>query len=149
MIGWGIDITQGPSRLIVFTPINILMLLALGVFTIWPLLIFLRQKPMRRRRVIIQVLITLVVYGIFPSGSRVTLDRDAGTATVSRYFFYWWHTQTFPLDDLESAFVSTGSTTSKITLQFADGSVESLSELNQIGGKREAVAAINHFLRRS
>ena len=146
MFGFGVRTDVTADHLLVNSPINVLLLLALALPTIWPLAIFCFQKPLPRRKVIGWAIFTLLVFGLLPSGARLTLDRKSGTATVSQYFFYHWTTQQHPLSSVADATLRTGSTTSQIQINFKDGSYVLLSELNQSGGKERAVASINEFL---
>ena len=146
MFGTHIHFVQSPSRLTVIGPIDLWLLLGLSVFTLWPLLIFLFKRPLPKKKLAVAAVIAFVAFAFLPSGGRLTLNRTQGKATLSRFYFFHWHTITFPLSDLDNASVRTGSTTSQIQLQYTDGSVETLSELNQEGGKDEAVYAINKFL---
>jgi hypothetical protein len=91
---------------------------------------------------------TILIYGLVPSGARLTLDRTEKTATLSKYFFFHWTTETFDLASVEGASLRTGSTTSQIQLQLSGGSSRVMSELNQSSGKDKAVYDINQFISR-
>ncbi len=148
MFGLHIRILQDPSKLTVTNPVSLWLVLACSVFTIWPLLIKLNAKPFPRRSVIIWSIITFIVYAFLLNSSKVTLDRDAQTATIREFFFYHWTTKTVPLDAIDHAYLNTGATSSRIVLQFTDGHLFSLSANDQISGKEAAVTAINRFLGR-
>ncbi|NYF78655.1 hypothetical protein [Granulicella arctica] len=146
MFGFSIHSIASPNRLVVTSPINLLMLLALGLITLWPLTIFLFKKPFPMGKVIGFSIFTVLVYGLIPSGARLTLDKTSKTATLTKYFFFHWTTETLDLASIREASLHTGSTTSQIQIQLADGSYRLLSELNQAGGKDQAVYEINQFL---
>jgi len=151
MFGTSVHFLQSPAQLIVIGPIDLWLLLTLSLFTLVPLIFLLSRRPLQRTQIkaaIFMAVITFLVFGLVPSGSRLTLNRTSNSATLSRYFFYHWHTTTFPLSDLDNASVRTGSGTSQILLQYTNGAVTTLSERNQESGKDEAVYAINKFLGR-
>lgn len=146
MLGWSTHTVLSPNRLVVTSPVNILMLLALGLVTIWPLAVFLSKRPLPKGKVIALAIFSVLVYGLLPSGAQLILDKTSNTATLKRYFFFHWTTKTLPLSSLEGASLRTGSTTSQIQLRFSIGNFVLLSELNQSTGKEQAVRDINRFL---
>lgn len=146
MFGFSVDVVENSSRLVVTTPTSVAALLLGAVFAIWPLAIALRTKPLPRRKVAIWTAITFIAYGFFLTSSKVTLDRATQLATVRKFFFYHWESKSFPLSRIDKAYLRAGATTSRIVLQYADGSDESLSYSDQIFGKGRAVQAINRFL---
>jgi hypothetical protein len=95
---------------------------------------------------VIWLAISILLFGLLPSGARLTLDKTSNTATLAKYFFFHWTTLTMPLSSLQGASLRTGSTTSQIQLQLSNGDFVLLSELNQSSGKEQAVQDINRFL---
>lgn len=124
------------------------MLLELALFTLWPLAVYLSKRPLPMGKVMVFAILTVLVYGIVPSGAQLTLDKASNTAILSRYFFYHWETERIARSSINNASLRTGSTSTQISLQLTDGSYRLLSELNQAGGKEQAVHDINRFLGR-
>ena len=149
MFGFHIKVVQGGSRLMVTNPADTLMLILFMVFTAWPLLIFLFQKPMPVRKVAVLGVITLLFYGNFIDCTRLTLDKEAATAQIARFHWFHWSSREFPSDKLAYAYLATGRASDRIVLQFEDGSTQSFSVSNQMGGKPAAVLSINRFLGRN
>jgi len=52
MFGWSTYTIASPDRLVVISPVNILLLLALGLVTIWPLAVYLSKRPLPKGKVI-------------------------------------------------------------------------------------------------
>jgi hypothetical protein len=146
IFGFSVDVVENSSQLIVTTPPSIVALLLGAVFTLWPLVIALRTKPLPRHKVLIRVTVALIAFGFLLTFSRVTLDRATEMATVGQLFFYHWSSESFPLNHVAGASLRGSATTSRIMLQFTDGSSESLSYSDQTSGKDRAVYAINQFL---
>ena len=147
MFGSSIRVLESPGQLTVINPLSFGLLLTMSFFTALPLLWVLLHRPLRTHRAILLAIVTLIVFAVFPSSSRLTLDRNSGTATLRSLFLYHWMVETVPLDQIDNASVRTGDLTSQIQIQYKNGSVHELSELNQAGGKDEAVYAINQFLK--
>ncbi len=145
-MGSSVTVLESQSRLVVTSPFSIWLMLGLAVFTIWPLVILLSAKPLAMRKALIFGAFCILVYGFLPSYTRLTLDQTQDTAVFHKYTFYHFVTMTYPLSDIASASVRTGSTTDSLQVQLEDGSMISFSELNQANGKNEAAFAINKFL---
>ena len=79
--------------------------------------------------------------------STLRLDRASQAATLRVFQYYHWSTYTYPLKDIDRIYVSTGSTTSQLRIQFSGGSTTSFDFLDQNGGKDEAAYAANRWLR--
>lgn len=146
MFGFHIKIAETASRLVITSPADTLMLLLFMVFTVWPLLIFLNQKPMPVRKVVVLAAITVAVYGFLIKSSRLTLDKTAQVASLEQFHWYHWTKQEVPLNHVANAYLATGNGTDRLVLQYEDGNTQSLSFQNQINGKPAAVLAINKFL---
>jgi hypothetical protein len=80
-----------------------------------------REHPWRNLAISLAI---LTVYGFLSSRSEFTLDRSTGKATLRQFDFFHWTTQTYDLSQIDRLYVSTGSTTSQIRIQFADGYVK-------------------------
>ena len=148
MFGFHTKIVESGSRLVITNPADTIMLILFMVFTVWPLLIFINQRPMPVRKVVICSVITLIVYGFSINATRLVLNRDTQTATVSHFQWFHWSTREFPMTRIASAFLATGNGTDRIVLQYTDGDTLTFSIPNQMGGKAGAVLAINRFLGR-
>ena len=148
MIGFSVHSIASSNRLVVTSPINLLLLLTLALATIWPLGVLVTRKPLPKGKLIAVCVVSLLAFGFLPSGAILTLDRSGNTAELRQYFLFHWTTDSFDLSSLERASLRTGSTTSQIQLELRDGSVRLLSELNQASGKERAVHDINQFLGR-
>ncbi len=148
MFGWHVSTQVSATKLVVHDPFSLGLLLAVFFAA---LLVYnkCRQRPFPRRSATVWAILLVLAFGLLPSDSTVTLDRTTATGTLSRYNFYHWTTASFPLDALDHAYLTTGATTERITLQFSDGHVASLSANDQMGGKPGAVFAINRFLGRT
>ena len=146
MFGWSVGIVSSPTRLVITDPIPLMALIWACLFTVGPLIYLLVQRTVAVRRVLFLAAVMVVVFAFVLDGARVTLDRAAGTMQTSRFALYHWSTQTVPLTTLNHAYLTTGATTARITLQMQDGSTTSISGNNQMGGKPEAVLAINNFV---
>ncbi|HLH02844.1 MAG TPA: hypothetical protein VKX25_08740 [Bryobacteraceae bacterium] len=148
MLGFSIHSLASSNRIVVVCPINILLLLVLGAATIWPVAVLARRKPLPKGKLITISIFGVLAFALLPSGAELTLDKTFNTAVLRNYFLFHWTTERYELSSLKRASLRTGSTTSQIQLEFEDGSVRLLSELNQAGGKERAVQEINHFLGR-
>jgi hypothetical protein len=93
MFGFHIKIALDGSRLTVTNPADTIMLILFMVFTIWPLAIFINQRPMPVRKVIVFSLITLLVYGFAMDTTRLVLDHNAQTATIRHFHWSHWSTR--------------------------------------------------------
>jgi hypothetical protein len=146
MFGWSVRTLQAGATLVIVDPISLSALLWASLFTIGPLIYVLAQRPLVLRRIAWIASLALVVFGFVLDGARVTLDRTTGLAHIERFALFHWSSMALPLTGISRAYLSTGSTTSRITLQMQDGSTFSLSGNNQMGGKPEAVLAINRYI---
>ena len=146
MFGFHVKVSESGNQLIVISPADTIMLLLFIVFTVWPLVIFLAQRPMPMRKVVVLGTITLLFYGYFLDTTQLTLDKATQTTEVKRFHWFHWTSRDFSAANIAYAYLATGSTTDRIVLQYKDGDTQSFSVSNQISGKSAAVLAINRFL---
>ena len=131
------------NQLVVTDPISILAVVMAILFLCGPLAYVLLQRPLAVRRAIFLAVVNFIAFAFVLDGEQLTLDRDAGTMQLRSFVFYHWSTRTASLSTLDHAYLTTGSTTARITLQKQDGSTHSLSANNDMGGTPKAVLAIN------
>ncbi len=148
MFGFHVSTVVDGSRLTVTNPADVVMLLLLMIFTVWPLLIFLFEKPMHVKKVIVHALITLAVYGFFINVTQLRLDKATQMASVRHFQWFYWRSYSFPMDKIQYAYLATGRGSNQVCLQYADGSIATFSIQNQMNGKPGAVLEINRFLGR-
>ena len=146
MFHFGVYFHQTATQLVVIDPISIFPLFFAALFGLLPVYNAFVERPLRRTKFIVHIVIAIVFFGFAPDHTTLTLDRQTQTGTLRSFTFYHFATNTFPLSSLVSASVRTGSTTGTILLQFDDGNTRTMSALNQMGGKDQAVYAINRFL---
>jgi hypothetical protein len=146
MIGFGLTVHGVAGKLIVTDPVNPVLVVLAILFTLLPLFVEASRRPLRRVRLALWCVAGITAVGLATSACRLVLDRPAGTATVSDLAFFHWTSRTMPIDQLQGASIETGSTTSAVVLNYADGHVSHMSSLNQTGGKQHAVTAINDYL---
>jgi hypothetical protein len=148
MFGFHVKTVINGSQLTVTNPADILMLLLFMIFTVWPLLIFIFEKPMHVKKVIVHLLITLTVYGYFIDVTQLRLDKATQMASVRHFQWFHWRTYSFSMANIQYAYLATGRGTNQIVLQYVDGSTADFSIQNQMKGKPGAVMEINRFLGR-
>lgn len=146
MFGWSVHAVGTSTRLVVTEPISWTALFWAALFTIGPVTWLIKQRPLPVRRLSGLVLVVLVVFAFVLDTTSVVLDKNLGTIEIRRFAFYHWYTQVTPLGTLDHAYLTTGGTTQRVTLQMRGGQTYSLSSNNQMGGKPDAVLAINRFL---
>ena len=144
MFSWTIHSTWDSSQFILTIPLHYIALLMFGFVTLLVLLFQFKSGHGFRNVLILGAAITF--YGFLMLSSELRLDRASQTATIRRFQYYHWSTYTYPLKDIERIYVSTGSTTSQLRIQFVGGSTTSMDFLDQNGGKEEAAYAANHWL---
>lgn len=146
MFGWSVRTLQSGGVLVIVDPISITALFWTCLFTVGPLVYLCSQRPLPLRRISLIGTIAIILFGFVLDGTRVTMNRVAGTMQVERFALFHWMSTTIPLSQVSRAFLTTGATTSRITVQKQDGSTFSLSGNNQMGGKPEAELAMNRYL---
>ena len=148
MFGFQVRVLQGAQRLVVINPANVWLVASVAIVFCLVLINKLRVRPFARTSFLVWTVLGLVVFGFLLESARITLDRDTHSAKIKRFAFYHWTTTEVPLSEVDHAYLNTGAVSSRIVLQFTDGHVVSLSSNDQMGGKPEAVLAINQFLGR-
>jgi hypothetical protein len=148
MFGFHVKTEVNGSQLTVTNPADLIMLLLFMIFTVWPLVNYLVEKPMHIKKVIIFSLITLTVYGYFINVTQLRLDKATQTASVREFQWFHWRSYSFPMSKIQYAYLATGRGTNQVVLQYADGTTATFSIQNQMNGKPGAVLEINRFLGR-
>jgi hypothetical protein len=144
MFSWYIHSTWDGSKFILTVPLHQKALLIAGFFLLIGLLYLLKSGHWARNALYVAGVI--LAYGFLMYSSELTFDRTNGTATLKTFQFYHWSTSTYPLDHIDRIYVSTGSTTSMLKIQFTDGSTTSIDFLDQTGGKDQVAYAANQWL---
>lgn len=146
MFGWSVHVFAEPTRLVVTDPVSWTAVFWAALFTLGPIAYLAAQRPLPARRLTALGVVLLVVFAFVLDSTSLVLDKNAATFEIRRFALYHWSTQSAPLGTLDHAYLTTGATTARITLQMRDGQTYSLSSNNQMGGKPQAVLAINRFL---
>jgi hypothetical protein len=144
LFSWSIHTLSNSSKLVLIVPMHYMMVIVLSFGIL--IAMALTMKAGHGLRNLLIFAFVVLAYGFMTYSCELTLDRANGTATFKEFQYFHWRTHTYPISHIDSARVSTGSTTSRIDLQFTDGSVLPLTFLDQNGGKEEAVYAVNQFL---
>jgi hypothetical protein len=148
MFGFHVKTAVNGSQLTVTNPADIIMLLLFMVFTVWPLVNYIVERPMRINRVLIFSAITLAVYGYFIDFTQLRLNKATQMASVRHFQWFHWRSYNFPMRKIQYAYLATGRGTNQVVLQYADGAIATFSIQNQMNGKPGAVMEINRFLGR-
>ena len=143
MFGWGIHVIQNGPTLIFNAPMHWLAVLIGSICWIFIPPLFRGGHPIRNLLIGLAI---FALYGILLDSSNLTLDRTTQTATIRTFFFFHWSTHTYPLKDISGVILHTGNTTSRMDLQFTDGSIKPITSQDQFVGKEKAMTQINNFL---
>jgi hypothetical protein len=146
LFGFSVQVLQSPSKLVVSNPSSLGPTIAVVIFLVLPLFYMLRQTPFPKFKFTIVLVLAMLAFGFTIGSTEAVFDKDTQTAVFRRFHYYHWQTDSLLLADIDHAYLSTGRSTERITVQLTDGGVRDFSYADDMKGKPQAVLAINHFL---